>query len=379
MNPQERRRWVYAAVAALIGMNLVACGGSELAAEHPARQMPNTAVTAAASEATARSNEAWKPSIRTASLPADPCGWIPAAEVEELMGTLAEPPRKDDDGCRYTLVMPESVKAKRQQANAARETMREKFRQAFGSSAEAEQPNPILDTESDPRTYAVTIRVDVSGKGAKEAEKGETAPPAAGWDEARPHAYRFTGRTGHIWITAAGAAPDVPREPIPVLAARVRDRIPDLPFPVTNPYQVIQSGTNDPCSLLTRAEAEAVLGPLAIEPYRSSSEWPPFAHGQGSACAYFSPGHRVFVLSPTWDGGAQSYKIAQGIGGLISIVAPQELVVMKGPWEQASSGLSGELLFLKGDRLLEVYYRTSRATRGDAVKLAATAMQRLGS
>ena len=293
------------------------------------------------------------------------------------MGKLAEPPRKDDDGCRYTLVMTGSVKEKRQRANAAREKMREKLRQDFGSGAEAEQPSPILDTESDPRTYAVTIRVDVSGKGAAEIVKGETAVAAGDWDEARPGAYRFTGRAGHIWITAAGQAPDVPRESIPVLAARVRDRIPDLPFPVTNPHQVIQSGTKDPCGLLTRAEAEAVLGPLAVEPYRSSSEWPPFAHGQGFACAYFSPGHHVFVLSPTWEGGAQSFKIATGIGGLIGVVAPQELVAMKGPWEEASSGQSGELLFLKGDRLLEVYHRTSRATRGDAMKLAATAMQRL--
>jgi hypothetical protein len=39
--------------------------------------------------------------------------------------------------------------------------------------------------------------------------------------------------------------------------------------------------------------------------------------------------------------------------------------------------MSGALLFLKGDRLLEVHYGTSRATRGDAVKLAAIAMRRL--
>jgi hypothetical protein len=161
------------------------------------------------------------------------------------------------------------------------------------------------------------------------------------------------------------------------LAERVRDRIPDLPFPVTNPYQVMQLGTGDPCSLLTRAEAESVLGPLAMDPYRSSSNWPPLAHGDGYACAYYTPGHHVFVLSPTWQGGAQSFKMEKGVGGLISIVAPQENVVMKGPWEQATTGLTGNLMFLKGDRLLEVHYRTSRATRGEAVKLAAIAMPRL--
>jgi hypothetical protein len=162
------------------------------------------------------------------------------------------------------------------------------------------------------------------------------------------------------------------------LAERVRERIPDLPFPVTNPYQVIQLGDGDPCSLLTRAESEAVLGTLAMEPYRSSSEWPPLAHGRGHACAYYAPNHNVFVLSPTWTGGAESFKISKGLGGLIGIVAPQENVVIKGPWDQAQvDGASGALMFLKGDRLLEVHYLASRATRGDAIKLAATAMQRL--
>ena len=377
MNLHRQNRWLCAAAVVSLSLTRAACGRREPAAANPAQQRPNAA--AAAHENTTRSSDTWKPSIRTASIPADPCDWIPVAEVEELMGKLAEPPRQEDDGCRYTLAMPESVAEKRQQANAMREKMREKFRQAFGDRAtEPEQPNPILDTESDPRTYAVIITVDVSGQGAGDTEKVEGTAAAAGWDEARPGSYRFTGRAGHIWITVAGKAPDVPREQIPALAARVRDRIPNLPFAVTNPYQVIQSTDGDPCSLLTRAEAEAVLGPLAIEPYRASSEWPPHAHGKGHACAYYTPGHRVFVLSPEWEGGAQSFKIEKGIGGLVAAVAGQESVVIKGPWDQAHiSGTSGALLFLKGDRLLQVYYRTSRATRGDAVKLAALAMRRL--
>jgi hypothetical protein len=62
------------------------------------------------------------------------------------------------------------------------------------------------------------------------------------------------------------------------------------------------------------------------------------------------------------------------------MIAPQDKTVMKGPWDQSSiSRITGALLFLKGDQLLEVHYRTSRATREEAVKLAATAMPRLGS
>ena len=315
------------------------------------------------------------------------------------MGKLAEPPRKED-GCRYTFVLPESVAAKRQQAKATQEAMREKLRQAFGNAAleDAEPPRgSILEAQNDPRSYAVTVNVDVKGgvqgelasaamaknfglADGVEMDKIKTVEAKAptDWDDARRVPYGFMGRVGHLQVTVQGQSPDVPREPMQLLAARVRDRIPDLPFPVTNPYQIIQSGTQDPCSLLSRADAEAVLGPLSIEPYRSSSEWPPLAHGQGHACAYFTPGHHVFVLSPTWEGGGQTFKIEKGIGGLIGIVAPQDNVVLKGPWEQSQiSGTSGALLLLKGDRLLEVNYRTSRATLGEAVKLAATAMQRL--
>jgi hypothetical protein len=180
-----------------------------------------------------------------------------------------------------------------------------------------------------------------------------------------------------VRITVTGQAPDVPKAQMQTLAERVRDAIPDLPFPITNPYQVMQRNVGDPCSLLTRAEAESVLGPLAVEPYKSSANWPPLAHGEGYSCAYFTPGHHVFVLSPTWDGGEQSFKIESGIGGLISMVAPQEQVVMKGPWDKSGGSVGGGLMFLKGDRLLEVHYRTSRATLGQAIKLAAIAMPRL--
>lgn len=369
-------RWWRAAVAASLGATLAACARSQPAADANQPSTPGAAPRAGARP----SADAWKPPIRTASIPAGPCDWILAAEVEALIGELAEPPTKKDDGCRYTLAMPESVAAKRQQANAMREKMREKFRETFGTAAaEPDRPNPVLDTESDPRTYAVIVKVDVSGKGAGGAKTIDGNTATADWDEARPGAYRFTGRAGHVWITVAGQAPDVPREAIPVLAARVRDRIPDLPFAVTNPYQVLESGNNDPCSLLTRAEAEAVLGPLAIEPYRASSEWPPFAHGEGHACAYYTAGHRVLTLSPTWSGGAQTFQLEKGMGGIIGMVAGQENVVIKGPWDQTHVGMSGQLLFLKGDRLLQVHYLTSRATLGDAVKLAATAMRRLAS
>jgi hypothetical protein len=338
--------------------------------------------------------------VRTATEPADPCDWIPVNEVEAVIGKLAEPPKKAD-GCRYTMVMPEAVSAARSNAVAKQEQLNEKLKAAFKDWEPPDYGGSMANYQSDPKTYALTLKVDVKGSMAGEmgveaagkvmeswlppqpaGDPNSTSQPAeptkpAGWDALHPAPYGFSGRIGHLQISALGEAPDVPRELAEALAARARDRIPDLPFAVTNPYQIIDTMEKPPCSLLTRAEAEAVLGPLVVEPYRSSSEWPPLVHGDGHACAYFTAGHHVFVLSPTWSGGGESFKLEKGIGGLIGVVAPQENVVFKGPWDKAQVGIEGQLQFLKGDRLLSVYYLTSSTDRRGAVKLAAQAIQRM--
>ena len=350
-------------------MSLVACGGGDTVSETKAAQASDSAKPGAADAG----QSDWKPAIQTALLPENPCDLLPVAEVEAIIGKLAEPPRKDD-GCRYILPVPDAVLDKREQARAARE----KFGKAFGLPSEPQEGRgSIFEVQDDPQSFAVTVRVDINAKPDGQPPAEETVD-AGEWDQVRRSRSGLNGRVGHIQIVVNRQSPEVPTEPMYTLAERVRQRIPDLPFAVTNPYQVIQLSDGDPCSLLTRAEVEAVVGPLAIAPYRSSSESPVLAHGRGHGCAYYSPGHRVFAVVPTWSGGAESFKISKGIGGLIGLVAPQESVVIKGPWDQAQiDGTTGALMFLKGDRLLEVYYATSRATRGEAIRLAAMAMGRL--
>ena len=389
MRIHTNARWLRCATLASFTSIAVACSGGSQAANESSPAAGSASTTKPSASA-----DSWQPTIKTARLPADPCELVPAADVEAVMGSkLAEPPKKAD-GCLYVLVIPEAVAAKRAQAKE----MQEKIRNAFLKlGAAPEEPQGVMaNAMNDPRSYAVTVSVDVRGEvtgetgqdmafkrlglgetPAPDSAKTEVAKAPNDWDDARGIAYTFTARVGHLRVSVEGQSPDVPREPMRKLAEVVRDRIPDLPFAVTNPYQVIQRGVKDPCSLLTRAEAEAVLGPLAMDPFRSSSNWPPLAHGQGFACAYYTAGHHVFALAPQWQDGAQSFKIEKGIGGLIGAIAGQESVVIKGPWEQAQTGGSGALLFLKGDRLLEVHYRTSRATRADAIKLAAIAMPRL--
>jgi hypothetical protein len=138
-------------------------------------------------------------------------------------------------------------------------------------------------------------------------------------------------------------------------------------------------GDRNPCELLTRAEAEAVLGKLVIDPYRAieNSSRP---YEKGRACAYYTPGHRAFVITPEWSDGASTFKISSGMGGLIGSVIPLEKAAIEGPWDKGRvDGATGALMFLKGDRLLTVDYLMSAADRAGALKLAAQAMQRLGS
>jgi hypothetical protein len=376
---------------AALAATLVACGGAGENANPATGTMAGTAAGG-------------KPTIPLATHPDDPCGWIPASEVEAVAGKLAEPPRRDD-GCLYTLVMPEAIAASRQEMLARQERLEQQLKARFKDYEPAQFHGSMANYQRDPRTFSVTLLVNVSGdmsgelgmtaagkilqswvpqagsgSGDAPSESPSASIESAGWDSVSRVPYGFVGRVGHVTVTVQGRAPDVPAAMMQSLAARVRDRIPDRPFPAANSYQgpATDVAGKDPCGLLTRPEAEAVVGPLVVDPYRSSSDSPPLADSQGHSCAYFTAGHHVFALSPTWSDGEETFAIEKGVGGLIGQVLPQELTVIKGPWDKAQiSSTTGKLLFLKGDRLLEVTYLTSSTDRKGAVRLAAAAMPRM--
>jgi hypothetical protein len=369
--------------AAMLTTTVLACGGTPAGGD--ARS------GAGASRSVSSAPAAQKISVPTTEPPSNGCDWIPAADVEAIVGKFAKPPEPTDD-CLYTLVIPDEIRA-----------LREKERRVFeGRPGElAAQLAEKAKQTSDPANYAITLKVDPSGAGetilankaiaklfaselggsTDNAEKAPTETAAAGWDQEDAIPYGFSGRTGHLRIMVQGESPDVPSAPMASLAARVRDRIPDLPFPAKNLYQVpIDIPPNaDACGLVTRAEAEAVLGPLVDPPYRSSSYFPSLAHPAGNSCTYFTAGHHVFVVTPTWIDGATSFALDKGIGRLIGTVMPQEAVILKGTWDKSQITSSGTLDFLKGDRLLEVNFLMSSTDRAGAVKLATQAMRRLSA
>ena len=370
-------------VVALIGVG--GCGGAaaDVRDGEDATSTEGGAVAVAASE------------VPTNSWPADPCGWIPVAEVESIVGPLVGPPRPEEGDCFYPLPLDAEMKRRRELAAKLEEVAKELARR------QGEQYEPIPDRR--PSVPGLLLGVNVSNSDIGErafAAVGEmlggsgipdrTAPnEAQGWDYARsPFAFGlpgFAGRTGQLAVTVRGQATFLPEEKMAALATRVRDLIPDRPFAARDARQVRESppAGPDPCGLMTRAEVEAVLGALVVPPYRTN-ETSPYPDPGGRSCAYYTAGHHVLVVTPEWTGGKQSVEISRGVGGLIGAVAPDREAeaadTLEGTWDDVvANGHAAELLFLKGDRALTVGYGASSTNAAGVIRLIGPALERLAA
>jgi hypothetical protein len=171
---------------------------------------------------------------------------------------------------------------------------------------------------------------------------------------------------------------DVPRDSLRVLAERVRDRIIDLPFAMTPDYSAGES--RDPCTVLTRDEAESVLGRLVVAPYRAANGGP-LAYPNGTSCAYFTARHHVLVLTPRWSGGRSALAATRGVGAVIASVVSdpeaQSADTIEGTWDETAITPDGRVELRTGDRSLEIEYLSSSVGESDALRLARLAMARL--
>ena len=317
--------------------------------------------------------------VRTAEVPANPCDWIPADQVAALVGALEGPPERirsveqptpmeDGNACLYRLQAEPQLGGK-------------------GVFVEVSLDHGVLYERA---VGALRRHVATTFGDGKSGSKPAT--PDEGWDYSGPKPMGFVGRVGHVTVRVVSQSPDVPGSSLAALAARVRDRIPALPFPLpTDPMleelkriggrpEPSPSGP-DPCGLLTRAEAEAVLGELVVEPYRSSGTTP-LADPHGQGCTYLTAHHRALVLMPHWDGGKTLFGMARGVDGIAAsaLAGPdrESADTVDGPWDEAAgSGTTGDLWFLKGDRMLELSYLTSSTGADGAVQLARLAVERL--
>jgi hypothetical protein len=227
------------------------------------------------------------------------------------------------------------------------------------------------------------------------------APPSpsakAGWDDEGPilipsYTNAFGGRQGHIGIVVASQGAEVPIEILAALAATVRDHVPDLPIALPPDPILAQldlgeedpkpaQASPDPCRLLTREEAQGVLGKLSAAPYRSNGSTP-LATPSGDSCSYYTAGHHALVLRPEWNQGRALFQMAAGVPALAGRALGEHEAnpadTLEGPWDQVNrSWTTGSLYFLKGDRMLELVYATSGTDLLGAVRLARAAVARL--
>ena len=214
--------------------------------------------------------------------------------------------------------------------------------------------------------------------GAMAASLKSDQSASTGWDAVRLNG----GRLGTITVTASALTADVPvsRDSLRALTARVRDRITDLPFAAPAGGQ--QSESPDPCALVTRDEAEPVLGKLVVAPYRSANGGP-LADPGGASCAYYSAKHHVLVVRPFRSDGKKQLAMTRVIGGALdAMVRDTEAAAadtIEGTWDETAMSRDGRLLLRKDDRAVELEYETSSTDKAGALKLGAIAIERLAS
>lgn len=262
---------------------------------------------------------------------------------------------------------------------------------AIAPGAEAAEEIAIEVNGEDAMTNEVgqeagsALAARVLGAGDDTAKSTNGGDKRSGWDYSGWLTTSFTGRVGHVAITIAqhtkgSPLPNVPADSIEQLAALVRDRLPDTPM-ASSDWHSSPGDDIDPCSLLSRDDAERVLGKLALAPYRSTRDTP-LAEATGEGCSYYLGRHRVFTIRPEWKQGKTLFGVAAGASQMFASagsVKLQSADTLDGPWDQAAAGLDGVLYFLKGDRMLAMTYRTAGIDAADAARLASMAIKRLAA
>lgn len=322
---------------------------------------------------------------KTATVPASPCDWISAREVEAVVGKLNGTPRAERGGCFYPLPVDSITIARRARADSMR--------------AALERAGMRSDWPAEPEdTGGVFLQVSV-GRGAEErpAELAfgtmgswvgddslfATHQTGGGWDYRRalPGKPNFIGRAGTVLVYIEGGTHGMADSVLATLATRVRDRIPDLPF--VDPAASNRAGTTggrDPCSVLSREEAEAVLGTLVVAPYRVR-EGRALADPGGESCAYYTGRYRALVVTPYFVGAEDEMRFVRGRGGLGAVGIVDRVAegadTLEGPWDAVAIGVEGELAMIKGNRLLKIAYLTSSTDLAGAIRLAGPALRGL--
>jgi hypothetical protein len=310
---------------------------------------------------------------------------MPAAEVEAVVGTLSGPPQAKDGGCFYPLPLDSIMLAHNARQNQMREALAK-------SGQEDDLPPMTVDTggvllkvsvdqEAGERPLEQAFAAVGSWTGADSLLKSKGDDHGWDWHRRIIGKPNFWGRAGTLMVIVESGTLGMKDDVLAVLAARVRDRVPDLPF--RHPAAAAEPPPGpDPCGVLTRAEAEEVLGPLVFAPY-PVREGGALADPAGRSCAYYSGGHRALVLTPHFTDGAGKLRFIRASNGLGAIgVADRDAEgadTLEGPWDEVAIGADGQLAARTGDRMLEIAYLTSSTDLAGAMRIASSALPRLAA
>ena len=346
-----------------------------------------TADAAAAGAAIADSRGASSGALpeKTATVPASPCDWIPVSEVEAVVGKLNGPARVERGGCFYPLPVDSITIARRASQDEMRAAVERMGMKSDLPPEPADSGGVFIQVSvgSGPEERAVELGLGTVGSRIGNDTLFAAQRAGDGWDYRRalPGKPNFMGRAGTVFIVVEGGAHGKDDAVLATLATRVRDRIPDLPFVDPTASTQVPAG-RDPCGVLSRPEAEAVLGKLVVAPYRVR-EGGALAHPGGRGCAYYTGGYRALVVTPHFVGGEDEMRYMRAGGGLGAVgIVDREAEgadTLEGPWDVVAISVEGELAMIKGNRLLKIAYLTSSTDMAGAIRLAGPALQRLES
>jgi hypothetical protein len=294
-----------------------------------------------------------RPPIKTQDI-RDICALVPVADVESVLGKLTAPPQSGDDACLY---LPAPVRNQ-----AVRVVLR----------IDPTGAQPLEQAEGMLGNLFARELSDGAQRTAQRKKRDD------GWDF-RGGTETIAWRIGHMAVTISGNGNFLlPAKQLNALALLVRERLPDLP--VAQPGIDPNGGGSppDPCALVERAEAEAILGNLAVEPYRST-EGTPLPDGDGPSCTYYTPGHHTLVITPTRGDAQTMFDMYAGAAAKMRDLTggADAADPLDGPWDQAAEGSTGAVYFLKGENMLEIIYRTSSTDLAGTAQIARKAVGRL--
>jgi len=154
---------------------------------------------------------------------------------------------------------------------------------------------------------------------------------------------------------------------------------PDAPGAADNAATSSPADPHDPCILVTQAEAEHWLGPLAHPPFRADDPGDPTPDGK--QCKYLGADGRYILLEVDWTNGKLGMKLMAMAGGLVGQVFTDDAGktdTLEGTWDDAR--WMGPSMFYanKEDVMVTANVGAAKGGIAAAANLSSKALARVG-